>query len=59
MDKKFRLKYIDFYEYPPYSGIISEILKQMLMMILSVIMATLILQVNRKCAHWLMRKVGE
>ena len=51
--------YIDFDEYPPYSGRISEFLKKMLMIIFSVIVVTPILQENRKCAHGLTREVDK
>ena len=51
--------YIDFYEYPPYSGRISEIFEKMLMKIFSVFMVMHIIQAKRKCAHGLIRKVGE
>ena len=51
--------YIDFEEYPPYSGRNSEMFEKMLMKIFSVSMVMHILQVNRKCAHGLMRTVGE
>ena len=50
--------YIDFYEYRPCSGRISEFFEKMLMKIFSVFMVMHILQENRKCAHGLMRKVG-
>ena len=45
--------YIDFDEYPPYSGKISDFFENMLMKIFSVIMVMLILQAKRKCAHGL------
>ena len=51
--------YIDFDEYPPYSGRNSEIFEKMLMKIFSVSMIMHILQTNRKCAHGLMWKVVE
>ena len=51
--------YIDFYKYPCYSGRNSEIFEKVLMKIFSVFMVMHILRVNRKCAHGLMRKVGE
>ena len=51
--------YINFDEYPPYSGRIYEILEKLLMKIFSVSMVMHILQENRKCAYGLMRKVGE
>ena len=51
--------YIYFDEYPLYSGRNSENFEKMLMKIFSVSMVMHILQVNRKCAHGLMRKVGE
>ena len=51
--------YIDFDEYPPYSGIISKILKQTSMKIFSVVMVMIILKARRKFAHGLIRKVGK
>ena len=51
--------YINFDEYPPYSGRIYEILENLLMKIFSVSMVMYIIQANRKCAHGLMRKFGE
>ena len=50
--------YIDFNEYPCYSGRNSEIFEKMLMEIFSVSMVMHILQANRKCAHGLIRTVG-
>ena len=57
--KKFGTMYTDFYEYPPYSGIIYETFENMLMKIFSVFMVMHILQANRNCAHGLMKKIGE
>ena len=51
--------YIDFDEYPRYSGSKSEIFEKMLMKIFSVSMVMHIIQANRKCAHGLMSKVGQ
>ena len=51
--------YIDFDEYPCYSGKNSELFDKMLMKIISVSTGMHILQVNRKCAHGLMRTVGK
>ena len=51
--------YIDFDEYPPYSGRISVIIKKKVMKILSVFMVMHILQSNIKCAHVLLSKVWE
>ena len=49
--------YIDFDDYPLYSGRISEIFEKSLMKIFSVIMVMLILKAKIKCAHGLMSKV--
>ena len=57
--KCFGLMYIDFDEYPHYSGRNCEMFEKMLMKIFSVSMVMHILQVNRKCAHGLMRTVGK
>ena len=51
--------YIDFDDYPPYGDKISDFLKQMLMLIFSVNVDTIILQANRKCTRGLIRKVGK
>ena len=50
--------YIGFDQYLPYNGEIYEIFEKILMLIFSVVMATLILQSRRKFALGLMRKVG-
>ena len=51
--------YIDFGEYPRYSGRISEIFEKMLMKMFSVIMVMLILQAKNNYALGLMSKVGQ
>ena len=51
--------YIDFDEYPCYSGRNSEILKEMLMKTYSVTMCMHILQVNRKYPNGLVRTVDK
>ena len=56
--KKIGPMYIDFGEYPHYSGRTSEDFKIMLMKVFNVIMVMLILQVEN-VAHWLIRKVGQ
>ena len=56
--KHFGPMYIDFDEYPPYSGGISGFLKNV-NKIFSVIVVMLIIQASRKFAHGLMRKVGK
>ena len=56
--KKFGPMYIDFGEYPRYSGRNSEIFEKMLMKIFCVSMLMHIIQVSRKFSHGLMRKVG-
>ena len=57
--KCFGPMYIDFDEYPCYSGRNSEIFEKMLMKTFSVTMGMHILRVNRKFAHGLMRTVGK
>ena len=57
--KHFGPMYIDFDEYPCYSGRISTIFEKMLMKTFNVIMVLLILQSKNNCAHRLMRKVGQ
>ena len=51
--------YINFDEYPPYSGRNSEIFENVLMKIIFVSMVMHILQVKRKYAHGFMSKVEE
>ena len=51
--------YIDFDDYPRYSGRNSEIFEKMLIKIFSVSIGMHIIQVNRKYAHGLMRTVGK
>ena len=51
--------YIDFDEYPRYSGRNSEIFENIVMKIFSVSMVMHILQANRKFTHGLMRTFGE
>ena len=50
--------YIDFDEYPSYSGRTYEISEKMLMKVFNVIMVMLILQA-KKCAHGLISKFGK
>ena len=57
--KCFGPMYIDFNEYSCYSGRNYEIFVNMLLKIFSVSMVMHILQVNKKCAHGLMKTVGE
>ena len=57
--KCFGPMYIDFDEYPRYSGRNSEIFEKMLMKAFNVTMGMHILQLNRKFTHGLMRTVGK
>ena len=57
--KCFGPMYIDFDEYPCYSGRNSENFEKMLMKIFIVSLGMHIIQVNRKCAHGLMMTVGK
>ena len=57
LTKHVRPMYIDYDEYSPYSGRISEIFVKNVDEKFSVFMVIHILQENRKCAQGLMRKV--
>ena len=57
--KHFGPMYVDFDKYPSYSGTISESFGNCLMLIFSVISATLFLKSKTTFAYGLMRKVGK